>query len=349
MQKEWQDWVNENIIRGCDPLEMGSILLKNKFSLPQIRTMMGTKYPEALGQHTTHTTEPAAAAQTAGSTTALQRKCTSLVEIQRDLARLSPKAKTIERRKGVSGNEFLEKYYAANKPVILCDLMTFWQAPKKWTPEYLKATCGEETVEIMASRDTNPNYESNDEAHRKQVRFSVYVDMVAQGRETNDYYLTARNNFFSRAGTKALLKDIEIFTEYLKETDGDGHYLWYGPKGTITPLHQDTMNIFMAQVQGHKQIKLVPANEIELIYNNYAVYSQVDVANPDYEKFPKFRYANVIDLELAPGEVLFLPVGWWHWVKSLDTSITVSFNNFLFPNEFKWEHPQGTVDKAVGY
>lgn len=342
--KSWQNWVNENLSRGCDPMEIGNILLKNKFALGGIRKMMGDKFPEGLGKQKA---APAKVEESEGALP-LDRKCTSLIEIQRDLARLSPKARTVERRSGVSGNEFLEKYYAANRPVILCDLMSFWQAPQKWTPEYLKATCGDEMVEIMAARETNPRYEMEDAPHRKEVKLAEYVDMVSKGGETNDYYLTARNGFFARPGVKPLLRDIEMFSEYLRETDGDGVFMWYGPKGTVTPLHHDAMNIFMAQVQGRKHIKLIPANEIELIYNNFAVYSEVDAAHPDLQKYPKFQYANVIDLELAPGEVLFLPVGWWHWVKALDTSITVSFNNFLFPNDFKWDHPQGS-QPASGY
>jgi ribosomal protein L16 Arg81 hydroxylase len=340
MEKTWQSWATENIDRGCDTVEIGNILLKNKFTLPQVREMMGDSFPDVLAVPEQN--------NTALLGNPLQAKCMSLVEIQRDLARLNPQARKIERRSGVSVAEFLEKYYAANRPVILCDLMAAWQAPKKWTPEYLKQICGKESVEIMAARETNPQYEIEDAPHRKQVKFSAYVDMVEAGGATNDYYLTARNNFFNRPGVRPLLKDI-VFTEHLKKTDGDGVYLWYGPKGTVTPLHHDTMNIFMAQVRGRKQVKLIPANEIDFIYNNYAVYSEVDLLHPDYERFPKFRHANVIDVELAPGEALFLPVGWWHWVKSLDTAITVAFNNFPFPNDFEWKHPAGGESANGGY
>ena len=49
MDKSWQAWVEENIARGCDTVEMGGILLKNKFTPEQIRKMMGAHYPEALG------------------------------------------------------------------------------------------------------------------------------------------------------------------------------------------------------------------------------------------------------------------------------------------------------------
>jgi prolyl 4-hydroxylase len=219
----------------------------------------------------------------------------ALIAIQRDLARMSANAYIIERRSGVFKKEFLDKYYATNRPVILCDLMHSWKALEKWTPEYLKATCSFETT---------------------------------------------RNNFFSLPRTSTLLEDIEMFPEYLEKTSGDDVSLWYGTKGTITPFHYEPMNILRAQVQGRTQIKLIPANEIEFI-NHSKEFSQVDPVNPDYEKFPEFRLANVLDLELAAGEVLFLPVGWWHWVKVLDDSITVSFSNFLFHNEFNLANGNG--------
>jgi hypothetical protein len=37
---------------------------------------------------------------------------------------------------------------------------------------------------------------------------------------------------------------------------------------------------------------------------------------------------------LAPGEILFLPVGAWHCVEGLDVSVTVSMINFLLENDF---------------
>jgi len=327
--KSWLEWTQENLDRNCDPEGIVRILLENKFNLDDIRGMMGSRFPERSS-----VPSPIAMDQ-------LYRKRESLTAIQRSLARLNPKARAVERRRGVSGAEFLEQYYAANRPVMLCDLMTGWKACSRWTPGYLKSTCGDEMVEIMSGREDDPSYEIEEAPHRKNVRFAEFVDMVMNGKESNDYYLTARNNFFARPGVRVLLGDVEPFPEYLKADDsGDGVYLWFGPKGTITPLHHDLMNIFMAQVQGRKQVKLVPPSELDLIYNHHAVYSMVDCAQPDYGRFPKFRDATVIDVELAPGEVLFLPVGWWHYVKALDTSITVSFNNFLFPNEFQWVHPE---------
>jgi hypothetical protein len=37
---------------------------------------------------------------------------------------------------------------------------------------------------------------------------------------------------------------------------------------------------------------------------------------------------------------LFIPVGWWHRVEAREPSISMSFTNFVFPNEYIWQHPE---------
>ena len=41
-----------------------------------------------------------------------------------------------------------------------------------------------------------------------------------------------------------------------------------------------------------------------------------------WEEFKKAEYIEGI---LGPGDGLFIPVGWWHYVRSLDVSFSVSF------------------------
>lgn len=259
--------------------------------------------------------------------------CATLIAVQRDLARMGSGAYVVERRSNVSRKEFLDKYYATNRSVILCDLMRSWKAPEKWTPKYLKATCGDEIVEVIRADDVNSTYNSYPE--RNKIKFAELIDRVTAPNEINAYYLTTGNTCFGHLGTGTLLEDIVMFPEYLEKTVDDGVSLWYGAKDAIAPFHFARKNILTAQVQGRQQIKLIPANEIEFI-NHHKGFSLVDPLNPDYEKFPEFRLTNVLDLELAPGEVLFVPVGWWYWIKALDDSAAVCFNNFVFHNEFNW-------------
>jgi hypothetical protein len=36
-----------------------------------------------------------------------------------------------------------------------------------------------------------------------------------------------------------------------------------------------------------------------------------------------------------------MPIGWWHQVKSLDFSVTITYTNFRWPNEMYRTYPSG--------
>ncbi|KAK1047616.1 hypothetical protein LTS16_005076 [Friedmanniomyces endolithicus] len=122
---------------------------------------------------------------------------------------------------------------------------------------------------------------------------------------------------------------------------------WLGPKGTKTPLHTDPYHNVFCQVVGYKYVRLYPPNETDRLYPrgldekgiNMENTSQVDMSrlwsrvhNPpagEVEQlsgeFPLFRDAKYVEAVLEPGDSLYVPLGWWHYVESLSTSFSVSF------------------------
>jgi len=118
--------------------------------------------------------------------------------------------------------------------------------------------------------------------------------------------------------------------------------MWIGPAGTVTPLHHDLTNNLIAQVVGRKRIKLAPSSEVGRLYNDAHVFSEIgDLENPNLnrERFARLEGARVYDLVLEPGDILFVPFAWWHQVKSLDFSVTITYTNFLWPNEAHATYP----------
>jgi hypothetical protein len=266
-------------------------------------------------------------------------KLESYLDIRQDLARLSP-ARAVDLRQGLTTAEFRDEYYGLNRPVLLADVATEWPALRLWDPEYLRGVLGDEPVEIMADRDADTRYEVNSVAHKRMVAFSTYVDAVVSTRG-NDAYLVANNRLLDREAARPLWNDFTIDGRYLYTEPPPGTaFLWFGPAGTITPLHHDVANILFTEVHGRKRVTLISPLESHCVYNDVAVYSSVDLTAPDLERFPRFERVAPIDVVVEPGQTLFIPVGWWHHVESLDTSITLSFTNFRFPNTFEWRHPE---------
>ncbi|MCT7982099.1 cupin-like domain-containing protein [Laspinema sp. A4] len=259
------------------------------------------------------------------------------LNIYHKLEKLSPNYGKIERIPHVSGQEFLERFYIRNKPVIFTDLMDNWKALSLWNPQYFKEKYGHVTVGAQFNRESNEQYEWYREKHQKMVLFGEFVDQVLQGGETNDYYIGAYNGNFSREGFKRLLDDIELFPEYLTDTkDPHKTAFWFGPSGAITPLHFDILNTFLCQVYGRKRVRLISPNQKHLLSVYGKCYSNIDLENPNLERYPQLKDLDIMEITIGPGDVLFLPVGWWHQVRSLEVSISISYLNLAFENTFNF-------------
>jgi ribosomal protein L16 Arg81 hydroxylase len=253
---------------------------------------------------------------------------------------LSSAPREVDRRSGLTSAEFLEDYYSQNTPVIMDDVCVNWPARALWNPEYLVAKLGGVEVEVMSDRDSDPNYEINSNEHKFMMRFDEYVAKIEVAGQSNDLYLVANNKLLGTPAADALWNDFELDQRFLAPDPDHGQaYLWFGPGGTITPLHHDTLNVLFNQVAGHKHFILIPSLAIHRLYNNLAVYSEVDPLRPDLERHPLFAGVHPIHFDIGPGESLFIPAGWWHHVVSYDTSLSVSFTNFCFDNNIEWVHP----------
>jgi hypothetical protein len=101
---------------------------------------------------------------------------------------------------------------------------------------------------------------------------------------------------------------------------------WLGPAGTVTPLHCDYDDNIFAQIWGTKRIFLAPPHHDEFLYPNPAnailFGSPFDPEAPDFDRFPLARQATLIEVIVSPGEMLYVPAGWYHQVRALTFSLS---------------------------
>jgi ribosomal protein L16 Arg81 hydroxylase len=268
------------------------------------------------------------------------QKLRSLLTIKHSLAILRKNALTIDRCRRPSREEFLNSYFAMNRPVVLSGMLDDSDALSRWSPEYFADAWGDVTVEVMTDRDLDAKYEIRCEQHRTSMLLADYINRITSSGPSNDCYLVANNGFFERPEVAQLREEVPRLPGLLDESAAANRiFLWLGPAGTVTPLHHDVMNVLVAQIRGTKRFTLISPEQTPWVYNHLGVFSEVDCEAPDLARFPLFRNVEKLECELGPGEVLFIPVGWWHHVRALELSLSVTYTNFTFPNDFQWAHP----------
>ncbi|MCS0592471.1 cupin-like domain-containing protein [Massilia norwichensis] len=101
---------------------------------------------------------------------------------------------------------------------------------------------------------------------------------------------------------------------------------WLGPARTVTPLHCDYDDNIFAQIWGSKRIFLAPPHHGDYLYpreaNPVLFGSPFDPEAPDFEAFPLARQASIVEVLVQPGDMLYVPAGWYHQVRALSFSLS---------------------------
>ncbi|OWK51584.1 bifunctional peptidase and arginyl-hydroxylase JMJD5 [Lonchura striata] len=260
----------------------------------------------------------------------LARPLAGAAEAQRPLPspRLAPPPalrpeQLVPRLRRPSLQHFRDNYLLPQRPVVLEGVMDHWPCMKKWSVDYFCQVAGCRTVPVeLGARYTD------EEWSQQLMTVSDFISQYIMD-ENNVGYL-AQHQLFDQI--PELKEDISI-PDYCCLGEGEEDDItinaWFGPGGTISPLHQDPQQNFLAQVFGRKYIRLYSPQDSENLYPHESQIlhntSQVDVEDPDLVKFPNFTKAAFQSCILMPGQILFIPIKYWHYVRSLELSFSVSF------------------------
>ncbi|WP_426088121.1 cupin-like domain-containing protein [Janthinobacterium sp. PSPC1-1] len=150
----------------------------------------------------------------------------------------------------------------------------------------------------------------------QDMSMGQYLDLVAEGKYALPPYLGNLE-----------LRELNRLCHWPTYFDKMGPpRFWVGPAGTVTPLHCDYDDNIFAQVWGRKRIFLSPPHHDAFLYPNEAnailFGSPFDPEAPDFERFPLARHASMIECIVEPGDMLYVPAGWYHQVRALTFSLS---------------------------
>lgn len=212
----------------------------------------------------------------------------------------------------ITRQEFQEKYYNPQKPVVLRGLWKQYPAYSKWTMDFFRQTMGDIEVGLYGNR--KEDISKTLQVPNAKMRFDDYLNLIEH--EPTDLRLFLFPVFKHRP---ELLKDFgypDIVSRYIKMP-----FLFFGPAKSVVRMHQDIdmSNVFLTQFHGRKRVVLFNPDQSDLLYRlPFNVHTIVDIDHPDYNEFPGLNYAKGMSTVLEHGDTLFMPSGWWHHIEYLE-------------------------------
>jgi len=233
----------------------------------------------------------------------------------------------------INSDDFSNHYMKPCKPVILKDFVDpDSPAFKKWNYEYFKEIAGNTNVNVYGNES-----QYNDRIASKpiaQTTFSDYLDLITSKSTDHRLFLFNLLNIKPELKNDIYYKDITK-GKILKWLP----FMFFGGKGSVTRNHVDIdmSHVFIVQFQGIKRIWLFPWEQSDLLYKlPYNFHSVVNLRQADYEKYPGIEYLDGYEAVIKPGETLYIPSGWWHYIQYETQGYSVSVRALPSSVSEKW-------------
>ena len=231
------------------------------------------------------------------------------------------KLNEIHRVKTIAKADFVAHYLKPQKPVVIEQLIGDWPATDKWSLKYIKQVAGEKQVPLYDDRPVS-HEDGFNEAHA-HMKMSDYIDLLK--KEPTNYRIFLYNLMKEVPSLKEDFKFPKIGLRLLKQIP----MLFFGGSGSKVFMHHDIdlANILHFHFEGEKQCILFPPSETKNLYkvpHSLITREDIDFDDPDYAQFPVLKKAEGFITHLKHGETLYMPEGYWHYMKYLTPGFSMS-------------------------
>ena len=213
---------------------------------------------------------------------------------------------------------FLRTFEDMNRPVIVDEVVRSWPAYATWTTEHIREKCGSNSVTVR----TYPN--GVERWHGYRVALLEEVLAYAEGGNNLEPIYLARGAV--NETIPQIANDLRI-PEFVPPGSVELNTIWIG-RSSFTRLHYHVgVEAASCLLRGEKRFWLWPPSAREHLkpYSSLKStfnYSRLLVGPQDLDRIP-----GGISVLLSAGQILYIPVGWWHAVEGSDE---LSILNVIF-------------------
>lgn len=221
--------------------------------------------------------------------------------------------------------KFRKEYFVKQKPVILKGLVNSSPAASTWNLNYLVERLGNTEVNVFDNSIPKTSaYTGGD----YQMKFSEFVTVIQKNEDCN-LRLFLFNAFKHCPDLSKEFPCPAIFKGILDKVG----FMFFGGKNTHVRMHFDIdmSNVLHTQFEGRKRVILISQEYNDLMYKTpFNTYSIADFNVQDETKFPGLKYVKGYDILLEPGDTLFMPGGYWHYMIYLEGSFAVAYRKITY-------------------
>ena len=238
---------------------------------------------------------------------------------------------------------------------------------KKWNFNYLKKKLTEKVIVDVTSNgyaDSLIEFKKKIyfiEPTKLEMNFENFVNEKLLKPTKNIFYLQHQNDNFRSNSFENLWNEIEIpkWSNEIFQNEPDAINIWIGENRSVTSVHKDHYENIYTVIKGQKHFTLYPPTNLPFLYQKFyptaryemnekeefdvkitnedlkVPWISVDPKNPNFEKYPNFKFATPYSVTLEPGDMLYLPSLWFHQVEqSVDKNGEMIAVNFWYDMEY---------------
>ncbi|XP_047002087.1 HSPB1-associated protein 1 isoform X1 [Schistocerca americana] len=222
------------------------------------------------------------------------------------------------------------------EPVVFDNMITNWEI-LSWDMEQWASKLGDKKLPFRVGLNkANPLPQWEHECQQEKltlcefIKMSNFNDTEAPKQCKKWWYFDYKYMHEWFQEYPEILQTVDWGTLGFPECGGAESTLWLGSKGAHTPCHIDVYGCnLVAQVLGRKQWYLFPPTmndemlPTRIPYEESSIFSMHNFYCPS-AKITQADLSGVRVVTLNPGQVLFVPRHWWHYVENLDTAISIN-------------------------